>query len=67
MNYTYLDKVTIFNQEMIAQQKYTMVMTTGNGSMIDKPRVRGWVVHGDNFAKWFPNLKEAKAELNERV
>lgn len=64
---TYLDRVTNFNNEMLAQGKYTMVMTTGNGSMVDKPRVKGWVVHGDNFAKWFPNLQQAKLELKERV
>lgn len=64
---TYLNKVTIFNNDMLAQRNYTMIMTKGNGSMVDEPRVRGWVVHGDNFAKWFPNLKAAKLELSARI
>lgn len=70
---TRLDRVENFNNEMLAMRNYTMVMTTGNGSMVDKPRVRGWVVWqskslGDShdFAKWFSNLKEAKTELGAR-
>jgi len=62
-----LDTVINFNAEMLTRQKYTMVMTVGNGSMVDKPRVRGWVVHGKNFAKWLPNLKLAKLELSGRI
>jgi hypothetical protein len=67
MKITYLSRVTDFNQDMLAQRKYTMIMTVGNGSMVDEPRVRGWVVHGDNFAKWFPNLKQAQLELSARI
>lgn len=51
---------------MLSQKKYTMVMTLGNGSMINEPRKNGWVVYGDNRAKWFSNRKEAELELSAR-
>ena len=48
--------------------------TLGNGSMYDDPRVKGWVVYqhpklGDehDFAKWYPNKREAELELKARV
>jgi hypothetical protein len=60
-------QVKRFNNLMLLQRKYTMVMTLGNGSMIDEPRKNGWVVYGDNFAKWYPNRKQAELELSVRV
>lgn len=67
MNKVALCHVTNFNRLMTEKQQYIMVMTTGDGSMVDKPRVRGWVVYGNNFAKWLPNRKEAELEYNARV
>jgi len=64
---TVLLQVKRFNNLMLLQKKYTMVMTLGNGSMIDEPRQNGWVIYGDNFAKWFPNRQEAELELGLRV
>lgn len=60
---TQLLHVTEFNNLMLHRKHYTMVMTTGHGSMIDKPRARGWVVYGNNSAKWYPNRKLAELEL----
>ena len=56
-------QVKRFNNLMLLQKQYTMVMTLGNGSMVDEPRQNGWVVYGDNFAKWFKNKQEAILEL----
>lgn len=58
--------VTHYNNLMMLRKQYQMVMTTGNGSMLDKPRVRGWVIWGQDFAKWYPNIREAKLELSTR-
>lgn len=48
--------------------------TVGTGSMLEKLRVKGWVIFqspkmGDrrDFAKWFPNEAEARLELAERI
>lgn len=60
---TQLLHVTRFNNLMMLRKNYKMIMTTGNGSMVDKPRVKGWVVYGNNFAKWFKNKHEAELEL----
>lgn len=60
---TKLLHVTRYNNLMLLRKQYTMIMTVGNGSMIDKPRVRGWVVYGDNQAKYYPNRKEAELEV----
>jgi hypothetical protein len=45
-------------------------MTVGDGSMFDEPRQKGWVLFqspklGDarDFARWFPNRREAEAIL----
>lgn len=64
---TQLLHVTRFNNLMLIRKQYTMVMTTGNGSMVDEPRKRGWVVYGDNFAKWLPNREQAEQELSTRI
>lgn len=51
------------------------IMTTGAGSMFDKPRVKGWVVFehpkldgvgSHEFAKWFSNKDLALADWGER-
>lgn len=68
-----LKQVKDFNNLMTNIENYMYVMTTGNGSMLDKPRVKGWVVFssprlGDerDFARWYPNklaaLKGIKLE-----
>ena len=69
-----LAHVTEYNRLMASMRNYTYIMTTGNGSMLDKPRVKGWVVYesprlGDkrDYAKWLPNRKEAEAEQKQRV
>lgn len=59
--------VTQFNNLMLLRKNYTMVMTTGNGSMANKPRERGWVVYGDDWAKFYMNKREALLELKARV
>lgn len=53
---------------------YAYIMTSGAGSMVDDERVKGWVIYETpklndkhDFAKWFPNLKEALSELHERI
>ena len=50
-----------------------MVFTASNGSMVDKERVRGWVVYespslGDeqDYAKFYMNKKEAIDEWGAR-
>lgn len=52
---------------MLLRKHYTMVMTIGNGSMANKPRERGWVVYGDNWAKFYMNKREAQRELKARI
>lgn len=71
---TKLFQVKRYNNLMLLQKSYTMVMTLGNGSMVDEPRKNGWVVFqspklGDehDFAKWFSNRKQAELELSVRV
>jgi hypothetical protein len=68
---TRLNQVREFNALMASIRSYTYIMTLGNGSMADKPRVNGWVLYqsprlGDerDFAKWFPNRKAAELELS---
>lgn len=56
-----------FNNLMLLRNNYAMVMTTGNGSMANKPRERGWVVYGDDWAKFYMNKREALLELKARV
>jgi len=71
---TRLLQVKQYNDLMLLHNSYSMCMTLGNGSMLDKPRQNGWVVFqsptlGDihDFAKWFPNIKQAQLELEMRV
>ena len=59
----YIIHVTEYNKQKTAEENYTMVFTSGNGSMIDKPRVKGWVIYNKNGAKWFPNKLDAELEL----
>lgn len=63
---TQLLQVKRFNNLMLLKKAYTMVMTLGNGSMVDKPRKNGWVVYGDNFAKFYLNKQEAILEMESR-
>jgi hypothetical protein len=56
-----------FNNLMLLRNNYAMVMTTGNGSMANKPRERGWVVYGDDWAKFYINKREALMELKARA
>lgn len=58
--------VTEFNNLMLHRKHYTMVMTTGNGSMIDEPRKNGWVVYGEGFARFYMNKRQAQLELESR-
>lgn len=60
-------QVKRYNNLMLLQKRYTMIMTLGNGSMIDEPRKNGWVVMGDNYAKFYMNKKEAQLELEVRI
>jgi len=64
---TYILQVKRFNDLMLLRKNYAMVMTLGNGSMVDEPRKNGYVVYGDNFAKWYSNIKQAKLELESRI
>lgn len=56
-----------FNNLMLLRKNYSMVMTTGDGSAANKPRERGWVVYGDDWAKFYMNKREALLELKARV
>ena len=71
---TRIMQVREFNRLMRLQRNYPYVMTLDNGSMVDKPRVNGWVVFqspklGDSqdFAKWLPNYQQAKIEQELRA
>lgn len=71
---TRLSQVKEFNAIAQEHKLYMYTMTTGNGSMIDKPCVKGWVVYqlqvlGDthDFAKWFSNKQAAELELSVRA
>lgn len=71
---TRIMQVKEFNRLMRLQENYMYIMTLGNGSMVDKPRVNGWVVFqspklGDSqdFAKLLPNYQQAKIEQELRV
>ena len=53
-----------FNKEMLDKQQYIMVMTLGNGSMVDMPRKRGYVVskehkEGGKSSRFFLNHDKA--------
>lgn len=67
---TRISHVTDYNAFMDINKKFSMEFTTGNGSMVDKLRVKGWVLwqsplKGDNqdFAKWYPNKQQAELNL----
>ena len=65
---TKLYKVTDWNREKTNQKKYTLVYTLGNGSMLDEPRKRGYVVekrleNGAERSKYHSNIEKAKADL----
>lgn len=55
-------QVKRFNNYMLLEKKYTMIMTLGNGSMVDEPRKNGYVLCGDDWAKWFPNEQQSLIE-----
>lgn len=68
-----ISHVTEYNSIMNKLNKWTMVFTASNGSMVDKERVRGWVVYespslGDeqDYAKFYMNKKEAIDEWGAR-
>lgn len=68
-----ISHVTEYNSIMNGLGKLVMVFTTGNGSLVDKERVRGWVVYespslgdGQDFAKFYMNKKEAINEWKVR-
>jgi hypothetical protein len=67
---TRLSHVTEYNGIMDIARKFTMMFTIGNGSMLDTPRLKGWVLwqsplRGDSqdFAKWYPNKEAAEQAL----
>lgn len=68
-------QVQEYNQLVISKgidKRY--LMTSGDGSMYDKPRVRGWVVfqfptlgdEGLEFARWFSNRRDAMMYYAQR-
>lgn len=64
--------VTEYNRMMAARRAWTMIFTIGAGSMADKERVRGWVVHGCDdtagaYAKFFMKYNDAVMEAAARV
>ena len=52
-------KVKEFNNIMRAKSEWIMIMTKGNGSMIDEPRKTGYVVYYSPSARWFSNYDKA--------
>lgn len=65
---TQLLHVTRFNNLMMLRKNYTMVFSTGNGSMADKSREKGWIVYDESldWAKYYPNRKLAELEISVR-
>ena len=60
-------QVQRYNNLMLLQKKYIIVMTLGNGSMVDEPRLRGWVVYGNNSARYFSNRRGAELEIEALI
>jgi hypothetical protein len=65
-----IHKVKDWNREKLAEQKYIMVFTLGNGSMLDEPRKKGYVVYkkhklGGTSAKYMSNYEKALANFHK--
>lgn len=74
MKATRISQVRDYNAFMDMNQKFSMEFTTGNGSMTDSLRLKGWVLwqsplKGDahDFAKFYPNKAAAEFVLKAMI
>ena len=62
-----LQQVKEYNRECLRRNAFIQVFTLGNGSMVDEPRVNGWIVSGycgEDSHQYFKNKELAKDFIN---